>query len=464
MRLIYCVVFFVTFTQIETAKCTNSSFILGSFIQERRAFIADCKDADGERKRTFKTLKEALQTSSCSMLFYKTYTCDSLYLNGVGLVDIDPIKYFKKLKTLRLDHNVIEDLSGLSQLKNVKVLQLQHNHITNLSPLSDLSSLEHLNISDNPLSDMDKMSTCRNLAHLNIERTQISDLDKIRFLTNLKSLKAGKSDVNEHEAKIRSVEPLRYLEKIRFISLPFNEIEDIRFLRNIPKLHTLDISGNHINDLTQVLKMHALRTLRASHNSMTSLAGISKLKHLQELDLSFNKLNLDELSELVELKKLSYLVLKGIQLKDASSVARAKMSSLNVSDNLIDDMSCFDNHKHLRWLDVSHNKIVYFSKLGPHVTVHGEGKQDLHFIYDVGNVTYLNDDEQSPQDHEPGFLLDHTCSICLEDFEAGEKLSQLRFCSHNFHHECLDPWLKRMGTSPSCPNCRGAVSYRLAHE
>jgi hypothetical protein len=43
-----------------------------------------------------------------------------------------------------------------------------------------------------------------------------------------------------------------------------------------------------------------------------------------------------------------------------------------------------------------------------------------------------------------------TCSICLTDYEAGERLRVLP-CRHVFHRECLDPWLAR---NANCPNCR----------
>jgi Ring finger domain len=44
-----------------------------------------------------------------------------------------------------------------------------------------------------------------------------------------------------------------------------------------------------------------------------------------------------------------------------------------------------------------------------------------------------------------------TCSICTEDFVAGEDLRALP-CGHRFHQICLDPWLMNYGTS--CPLCR----------
>ena len=43
------------------------------------------------------------------------------------------------------------------------------------------------------------------------------------------------------------------------------------------------------------------------------------------------------------------------------------------------------------------------------------------------------------------------CSICLEDFSKGDKVSLLS-CGHMFHYDCIIPWLAEK--SFYCPICR----------
>lgn len=50
--------------------------------------------------------------------------------------------------------------------------------------------------------------------------------------------------------------------------------------------------------------------------------------------------------------------------------------------------------------------------------------------------------------------IDHTCPICLSDFDSEEKLRVLP-CSHHFHGECVDEWLR---VNSTCPSCRRDVS------
>jgi hypothetical protein len=49
------------------------------------------------------------------------------------------------------------------------------------------------------------------------------------------------------------------------------------------------------------------------------------------------------------------------------------------------------------------------------------------------------------------------CSICLMDYEDGEKFRHLP-CSHMFHPECIDKWLEQ---KPVCPVCKVDLRLKL---
>ena len=48
-----------------------------------------------------------------------------------------------------------------------------------------------------------------------------------------------------------------------------------------------------------------------------------------------------------------------------------------------------------------------------------------------------------------------SCSICIDDFEPGEKIRLLPRCGHAFHTDCILPWLTER--SGSCPLCKRNV-------
>lgn len=44
---------------------------------------------------------------------------------------------------------------------------------------------------------------------------------------------------------------------------------------------------------------------------------------------------------------------------------------------------------------------------------------------------------------------DLTCTVCLEQVNGGELIRSLP-CLHQFHANCIDPWLRQQGTCPMC--------------
>jgi hypothetical protein len=51
---------------------------------------------------------------------------------------------------------------------------------------------------------------------------------------------------------------------------------------------------------------------------------------------------------------------------------------------------------------------------------------------------------------------DATCSVCLAEYEAGDKLCTLPLCGHVFHRDCIDEWLVSHQTCPLCRVCLAA--------
>ncbi|PIC43453.1 hypothetical protein B9Z55_004188 [Caenorhabditis nigoni] len=57
--------------------------------------------------------------------------------------------------------------------------------------------------------------------------------------------------------------------------------------------------------------------------------------------------------------------------------------------------------------------------------------------------------DQIPADVFRGDMASTECAICMIDFEPGERIRFLP-CMHSFHQECVDEWLLKSFTCPSC--------------
>ncbi|KAL5732891.1 hypothetical protein ACOSQ2_032583 [Xanthoceras sorbifolium] len=59
-----------------------------------------------------------------------------------------------------------------------------------------------------------------------------------------------------------------------------------------------------------------------------------------------------------------------------------------------------------------------------------------------------------PPENKYGGGGENDCSICLGEFEDGDKVKILPRCQHSYHCECIDRWLR---TRSSCPLCRNSL-------
>lgn len=55
-----------------------------------------------------------------------------------------------------------------------------------------------------------------------------------------------------------------------------------------------------------------------------------------------------------------------------------------------------------------------------------------------------------------GLIEGTDCSVCLSEFEEDQSLRLLPKCSHGFHVQCIDTWLK---CHTNCPLCRANVAF-----
>ncbi|TYH51744.1 hypothetical protein ES332_D10G299400v1 [Gossypium tomentosum] len=72
------------------------------------------------------------------------------------------------------------------------------------------------------------------------------------------------------------------------------------------------------------------------------------------------------------------------------------------------------------------------------------------------NSPQKRQDSTNPVSIKKGSDDELTCSVCLEQVNAGDLIRSLP-CLHQFHANCIDPWLRQQGTCPVCKFRAGSV-------
>lgn len=102
---------------------------------------------------------------------------------------------------------------------------------------------------------------------------------------------------------IKSLEPLRYLTKVKVLVLDSNEISDITPLFDLPLQH-LNLIGNDISNVEGVDKLRTLEELYIGLNLLKDVTPLSSLTNLRCLGLRGNS----RVSDISSLSRLTNLV------------------------------------------------------------------------------------------------------------------------------------------------------------
>lgn len=110
---------------------------------------------------------------------------EELYLERVGVLNLESISVVRDLKTLSIKECPIEDLEPLNQLYDLEKLILDFTAVANLKPLEEMQSLEHLSLAGSQVRNLKGIETLIGLNYLDISSTQVRWIGKLELLDNL---------------------------------------------------------------------------------------------------------------------------------------------------------------------------------------------------------------------------------------------------------------------------------------
>ena len=197
------------------------------------------------------------------------------------------------LQSLDLSDNPIGDFSGLRKMSNLETLRLENTGLADkdLPELAGLTKLSRLALDRNDGISAEAMNRLKSalpecgISHgslvflvelggveyrtdvesLCIENTELSDLFGFEKFECLESVSLGRNRIE----KLEVFQNTHSREKIRYLDLSFNRIQDLGPLSTLTNLETLDLRSNQVSSLRPLMRMTQLKKLDLSGNPLT---------------------------------------------------------------------------------------------------------------------------------------------------------------------------------------------------
>ena len=189
---------------------------------------------------------------------------------GRGISDLDGIGALRRLESLRLPNNRIDDVTPLADLPRlvevdlsgngledlveaglgalvdgrIRDLRLRSNGITDLRPLGRMTTLTRLDLRDNRIRDIAGLTSLHDLRSINLRGNRVQDLSPLGELTRLRYVNVHSNREAEGFAALGS---LHELEELIARDVPVGEA--VAVLDELPRLRRVNLRGTGIMSL-----------------------------------------------------------------------------------------------------------------------------------------------------------------------------------------------------------------------
>ena len=195
-----------TFVQGAAAQTSNVEIVISDPVLESK--VREALDKP----------KGAITTEDAARLDWLNASADPNSTEDTRVRDLSALRHFVNLVSIRLDNNLVSDISVLTELPNLEELWLLENPLDSLEPLGSLTKLVKLGFSG-----------------------RMRDVSFIGDLTELEELRIDGCRELPQE--------LAGLKKLKVFCSLGGELSDIRILAQIPTLEAVDLSWNMVTDL-----------------------------------------------------------------------------------------------------------------------------------------------------------------------------------------------------------------------
>lgn len=272
---------------------------------------------------------------------------------------LNTISELTSLTTLNMANTQLDNLNAIKNLNKLENLILSSNTINDFSPISGFTNIAKLDISNNSsFVTIGQIVSLSGIKELNISYTGISSLSGIQYLEQLEKLYASnitglQKDQNRLEA-LYSVNEAKepYLKNLKVLDLSSSGIVEVVDSRG----NTIQKANQAAIDFDDLAILTTLEELYLEQMGISDLSGITKLTNLKVLDLATNKIDSDDLEDLI--------IEKNEVVEEENAL---KATKIELQDNEIIDISVFAKYPaDIKYLDLSKNHIYDTSPLEKH--------------------------------------------------------------------------------------------------
>ncbi len=260
--------------------------------------------------------------------------------------DLGPVMALSNLEELHIDSTFVLKLDGIEGLSKLRLLDLSYTNVVGLGPLQGLSQLEVLKLEGTEVSSLDPLQESQSLRVLYADGTQVLSLRPLEGLKKLRRVYSDqtliqKAEVNRFQAirsdvtviyasatllewwsnlpeawknvfwpdhqgqtpsrdqlqviseldslsldqlgQIQSLDPIKVLDKLRYVSISSTSISDLSVLSEATELRYLDCSNTPIGSLDPLAYLKSLEVLDISHTTVSSLLPLAQTNSLTRL-------------------------------------------------------------------------------------------------------------------------------------------------------------------------------------
>jgi len=210
------------------------------------------------------------------------FEVDDLY----SILSIEPVDgvNFEDLVIPDEAYDKISNFLELASIRKINELNLSLKNIIHISRFS-VKRVNTLKLNKRNITDISALSNFIQIRNLNLNGNDILDLSSLKNLVFLKDLR-----LNEN-VNLVDITPLKNSFSLRKLSLGKTSVKNIDVLFSVQYIRELNLAESCVEDFTPLLS----------------------LKKLTEIDLSYTVI---PSFKFINLEKLSFLGLKGVEIKD----------------------------------------------------------------------------------------------------------------------------------------------------